>query len=100
MMHMINEFITLARRGDTHYINLNYPNLCIWLEDWFPGYSFTVNTDITDNTIMVNISKVLPDDDIGNRETHIACAKIPIAFIIHSDTYKIRQVVQDAINRR
>ena len=100
-MRMINEFIMLnknARRGDTYYIN--YPNLCLWLEDWFPGYSFTIDTDITDNTIAVNISKVLPDDDIGNREAHIACAKIPIVFIIHSDTYKIRQSVQDAIYGR
>lgn len=98
MMRMINEFITLnknAHRGDTYYIS--YPNLCLWLEDWFPGYSFTVNTDITDNTIAVNISKVLPADDIGNKETHIACTKIPIAFIIDNDEYKIRQVVQDAI---
>lgn len=101
MMRMINEFITLNKnvhRGDTYYISC--PNLCLWLEDWFPGYSFTVNTDITDNTIAVNISKILPDDDIGNRETHIACAKIPIVCIMDNDTYKIRQVVQDAIYRR
>ena len=100
-MHMISNFLTFnknARRGDTYYIN--YPNLCLWLEDWFPGYSFMVNTDITDNTIAVNISKVLPADDIGNKETHVACAKIPIVFIIDNDTYRIRQVVQDAIYRR
>ena len=98
MMRMINEFITLnknAHRGDAYYIN--YYNLCLWLEGWFPGYSFTVNTDITDSTIAVNISKVLPADDIGDKEVHIACTKIPIAFIIDIDTYKIRKIVQDAI---
>ena len=100
-MHMISEFLTLdknARRGDTYYVN--YYNLRLWLEDWFPGYSFIVNTNITDNTIAVNISKVLPADDIGNKETHVACAKIPIVFIIDNDDYRIRQVVQDAIDRR
>ena len=101
MMHMTNEFITLTRRGEyTCYINLNYHNLCLWLEDWFPGYSFTVDTDITDNTIAVSISKVLPADDIGNKETHVACAKIPIVFIINNDDYRIRQVVQNAIYGR
>ena len=101
MMHMTNEFITLTRRGEyTCYINLNYHNLCLWLEDWFPGYSFTFNADITDNTIAVNISRVLPDDDIGKREIHVACTKIPIAFIIDSDTYKIRHVIQDAIGNK
>jgi len=98
---MISNFLTFnknTRKGGTYYVN--YYNLRLWLEDWFPGYSFMVNTDITDNTIAVNISKVLPADDIGNKETHVACAKIPIVFIIDNDTYRIRQVVQDAIYRR
>lgn len=56
-----------------------------------------LNKDITDNTIAVNISKVLPDDDIGKREIHVACAKIPIVFIINDDEHRIIQIVQDAI---
>lgn len=59
-----------------------------------------VNTDITDNTIAVNISKVLPNDDIGNKETHVACAKIPFVFIMDNDEHRIIQVIQDAIYRR
>ena len=100
-MRIINEFTTLDKnvhRGDTYYIN--YPSLCFWLESWFPGYKFTIDTDITDNTIAVSISKVLPDDDIGNKETHVACAKIPIVFIMYNNEYKIRQVIQDAIYGR
>ena len=100
-MRIINEFTTLEKNadiGDTYYIN--YPNRCFWLEDWFPGYSFTIDTDITDNTISVSISKVLPADDIGNKETHVACAKIPIVFIMNNDDYRIRQVIQDAIYGR
>ncbi len=100
-MHMISKFLTFnnnTRRGGTYYVN--YYNLQLWLEDWFPGYSFMVNTDITDNTIAVNISKVLPDDDIGNKEIHVACAKIPFVFIMDNDEYRIKQVIQDAIYRR
>lgn len=99
MMRMINEFITLnknACRGDTYYIN--YPNLCLWLEDWFPEYNFVVNTDITDNTVAVNISKIR-DADI-KKEVHVACAKIPIEAMIDNDTDRIKQVVQNAIYRR
>lgn len=96
-----NEFTTLNKkvhRGGAYYIN--YYNLRLWLESDFPGYCFVVNADITDNTIAVNMSKVLPDDDIGKREIHVACTKIPIEFIIDNDYYKIRHVIQDAINRR
>ncbi len=100
-MHMINSFTTLNksnRRGGVYYIN--YYNLRLWLESYFSGYSFAVNADMSDNTITVDISKVLSDDDIGNKETHVACARIPIVFIMYNNEYKIRQVIQDAIYGR
>ncbi len=100
MIRAINKFTTLTKNTneeDTYYITYN---ICLWLEDWFPGYSFMLNKDITDNTIVVNISKILPDDDIGKREIHVACAKIPIVFIIDDNEHRIIQIVQDAIGNK
>ena len=97
-----NEFTTLNKkvhRGGAYYISCY--NIWLLLESEFQEYNFEVNIDIANNAVAVSISKALFDDDIGKREIHIACTEIPFEIIEDDDNYRIiRQIIQDAIDRR